>query len=127
MVLFYNILNYLSPFEKPFTNPPSQDCNLFIIYKSFDNFIDWRNSIRENYKKIFGTRIEYDINGNTKEEIETEAEVKTDPFTWVRFIDTMTSGNILAHEDFFKLNWLYVLNVQTMRLIDQEEEFKKNK
>ena len=39
----------------------------------------------------------------------------------------MCEGDILKHDDFFKLNWLYVLNVQTMRLIDQQKEHEKKK
>jgi len=33
----------------------------------------------------------------------------------------------MKHEAFFELNWIYVLNVQEMRLIDAEKEHEKNK
>jgi len=50
-----------------------------------------------------------------------------DPYSWIEFTDAMCNGDILKHEPFFRLNWIYALNVQTMRLIKQEKEFEKNK
>jgi hypothetical protein len=39
----------------------------------------------------------------------------------------MVGGDILKHDAFFELNWIHVLNVQEMRLIDAEKEHERNK
>jgi hypothetical protein len=39
----------------------------------------------------------------------------------------MCGEDILKYEEFFDINWLHTLNVQTMRMLKAEKEYKKLK
>lgn len=45
-----------------------------------------------------------------------------DPYTWLKFVDWAADGKILDYDEIYKLNWMYLCQILSMKIMKKDEE-----
>ena len=62
------------------------------------------------------------FNSRTAFNVKGEKINKPNPFAWIEFVDSLANGNLSLHEDIYKMNWIYCVNVLEARKIKAKKE-----